>query len=172
MRLSKRASSVIYCECTRLDNQEGCTVLKLDARPALPASLHKKYVGPVKELILSGLQRPTEGHTLSLIFQGLANLAKFEDWGSAQQSEIALDLIEMTQETPKESQLAALNAISRLLSVPQPGLDVYDLLITVHAIFSSRNTKLDTDLKALVSAIYGHLGTVERNVSPTLVGCS
>jgi hypothetical protein len=134
-------------------------------RPALPVSLHKKYVGPVKDRILSGLQRPNEGHTLSLIFQGLANLAKFEGWGSVQQSELAMDLLAMTQEIPKDSQHAALNAISRLLSVPQEGLDVYELLISVHATFGGRVTKLDSDLKALVSGIYGHLGTVERNVS-------
>ncbi len=134
-------------------------------RPALPPCLHKKYVGPIKELILAGLQRPNEGHTLSLIFQGLANLAKFESWGSAQQSELAIDLLEMSQEIPKDSQHAALNAIARLISVPQEGLDVYDLLITVHATFGGRNKKLDADLKALVSGIYGHLGTVERNVS-------
>jgi hypothetical protein len=121
-------------------------------------------VDPVKELILSGLQKTNEGHILSLIFQGLANLAKFEGWGSAQQSELAVDLLRMTQEIPKDSQFAALNAISRLLSVPQEGLDVYELLITVHATFGGRGAKLDPNLKALVSGIYGHLGTVERNV--------
>lgn len=135
-----------------------------DPSPALPPSLHRKYVGPVKKLILSGLQHP-EGTTLALIFQGLANLAKFEGWGSAQQSQLAVDLLEMSQEIPKDSQHAALNAISRLLSVPTEGLDVYELLITVHATFGGRNANLDTDLKALVSGIYGHLGTVERNVS-------
>ena len=123
----------------------------------------------MKELILSGLERPGEGHTLSLIFQGLANLAEFESWSSAQQSEIAVLLLEMSQEIPKDSQHAALNAIARLLSVPKEGLDVYDMLITVHATFGGRDTKLDADLKALVSGIYGHLGTVERNVcSPCL----
>jgi hypothetical protein len=111
------------------------------------------------------LQHPTEGHTLSLVFLGLANIAKFEGWGSAQQSQLALDLLEMSQEIPKDSQHAALNAISRLLSVPQGGIDVYEILITVHATFGGRHTKLDSDLKALVSGIYGHLGTVERNVS-------
>ncbi|KAK4687661.1 hypothetical protein P7C73_g2454, partial [Tremellales sp. Uapishka_1] len=140
---------------------EACIISNL--LPALPLSLHRKYVGPVKELILSGLQRPKEGHTLSLIFQGLANLAKFEGWGSVQQSELALDLLEMAQEIPKDSQHAALNAISRLLSVPQEGLDVYDILITVHATFGGRQLGLDEDSKALVSGIYGHLGTVERN---------
>lgn len=139
------------------------------SRPALPPSLHKKYVGPVKDLILSGLQRPNEGQTLSLIFQGLANLAKFEGWSAVQQSELAMDLLEMTSEVPKDSQHAALNAISRLLSVPTEGLDVYDLLISVHATFGGRGSKLDADLKALVSAIYGHLGTVERNVSDSAV---
>jgi len=136
------------------------------ARPALPPSLHKKYVAPIKELILSALNDPpTEANTLSLIFQGLANLAKFEGWGSAQQSSLVLGLLEMSQEIPKDSQHAALNAISRLLSVPQEGLDVYDILVTVHATFGGRSAKLDADLKALVSGIYGHLGTVERNVS-------
>ena len=134
-------------------------------RPALPSSLRKKYVGPVKQLILSGLQRPNEGHTLSLIFQGLANLANVEGWASEQQFQLAVDLLELTQEIPKDSQYAALNAIARLLSVPKEGMDVYDLLITVHAIFGGRNTNMDPDLKALVSGIYGHLGTVERNVS-------
>ena len=138
-------------------------------RPALPPSLHQKYVGPVKELILSGLQRSSEGHTLSLIFQGLANLAHSEGWGSAQQSEIAIDLLEMSQEIPKDSQRAALHAIARLLSVPKEGLDVYNLLITVHATLGGRPSELEPDMKALVSGIYGHLGTVERNVrSPVL----
>lgn len=135
-------------------------------RPALPKSLHKKYVGPVKQLILSGLEHSQEGTaTLSLVFQGLANLAKFEGWGATQQSNLASDLLDMTQEIPKDSQHAALNAISRLLSIPTEGLEVYDLLIKVHATFGGRGVKLDPDLKALVSAIYGHLGTVERNVS-------
>ncbi len=134
--------------------------------PALPRALHKKYVGPVKELILSGLSSPVnEGNSLSLVFQGLANLAKFEGWGSAQQSSLVLGLLELSQEIPKDSQHAALNAISKLLSVPQEGLDVYDILIAVHATFGGRSSKLDNDLKALVSGIYGHLGTVERNVS-------
>jgi hypothetical protein len=140
-----------------------------DTRPALPQSLHKKYVGPVKQLILSGLHPTADSNaTLSLVFQGLANLAKFEGWGATQQSSLAMDLLEMTQEIPKDSQHAALNAISRLLSVPTEGLDVYDLLIRVHATFGGGDRggrKLDVDLKSLVSGIYGHLGTVERNVS-------
>ncbi|CAD6575349.1 MAG: hypothetical protein TREMPRED_001360 [Tremellales sp. Tagirdzhanova-0007] len=140
---------------------EACIISNL--LPALPPSLHQKYVGPVKELILSGLQRSSEGHTLSLIFQGLANLAQSEGWGSAQQSELAIDLLEMSQEIPKDSQHAALHAIARLLSVPKDGLDVYNLLITVHATFGGRHAELEPDLKALVSGIYGHLGTVERN---------
>lgn len=127
--------------------------------------MHKKYVEPIKELILSGLQQPNEGHTLSLIFQGLANLAKFEDWGSGHQNQLVLDLLDMAQEIPKDSQHASLKAISRLLSVPREGIDVYDLLISVHATFGSRSAVLDTDLKALVAEVYGHLGTVERNVS-------
>jgi hypothetical protein len=131
----------------------------------LPPSLHKKYVRPVKELILSGLETPKDGHLLSLIFQGLANLAKFEGWGSAQQSELANDLLEMSQEIPRDSQHAALHAISRLLAVPQEGLDVYNLLLAVHTAFWGRHTRLDADLKALVAGIYGHLGTVERDVS-------
>jgi hypothetical protein len=139
-----------------------------DIRPALPSSLHKKYVRPVKELILSGLEKPKDGHLLSLIFQGLANLAKFEGWGSAQQSELANDLLEMSQEIPRDSQHAALNAISRLLAVPQEGLDVYNLLLAVHTAFGGRHTRLDADLKALVAGIYGHLGTVERDVSRVL----
>jgi hypothetical protein len=109
-----------------------------------------------------------ESHTLSLIFQGLANLANVEGWGSAQQSELTIGLLEMTQEISKDSQYAALNAIARLLSVPREGLDVYDLLITVHATFGGRSIKLDADMKALVSGIYGHLGTVERNVGSAL----
>jgi hypothetical protein len=81
-----------------------------------------------------------------------------------------MDLLEMTQEIPRDSQHAALNAISRLLSVPQEGLDVYELLITVHATFGGKGGKLVADLKALVSGIYGHLGTVERNVRLSLGG--
>ena len=147
---------------------EACIISNL--LPALPPALHKKYVGPVKTLILSGLQRPHEGgHVLSLTFQGLANLAKVEGWGSAQQSELAVDLLELSQEIPKDSQHAALNAISRLLSVPQEGLDVYQLLVAVHATFGAgKQLKLDSEIKALAAGIYGHLGTVERNVSPSL----
>ncbi|KAK8866140.1 hypothetical protein IAR55_001291 [Kwoniella newhampshirensis] len=141
---------------------EACIISNLI--PALPPSLHKKYVRPVKELIMTGLRQPAENHTLSLIFQGLSNLAKFEGYTSAQQSQLAQDLLEMTQEIPKECQHAALNAISSLLSVPKDGLDVYELLIRVHANFGGgRGGGLDGDLKALVSGIYGHLGTVERN---------
>lgn len=136
--------------------------------------MHKKYVGPVKQLILSGLNPSSDSNaTLSLVFQGLANLAKFEGWGATQQSNLAMDLLEMTQEIPKDSQHAALNAISRLLSVPTEGLDVYDLLIRVHATFGGGDRsgkKMDVDLKSLVSGIYGHLGTVERNVSGS--GCA
>ncbi|WRT64368.1 uncharacterized protein IL334_001300 [Kwoniella shivajii] len=142
---------------------EACIISNL--LPALPPSLHKKYVGPVKELIMTGLQRPSEAHTLSLIFQGLSNLAKFEGYSSIQQAQLVSDLLEMTQEIPKDCQHAALSAISSLLSLPKEGLDVYDLLIRVHAIFggNGRGNGLDGDLKALVSGIYGHLGTVERN---------
>ena len=136
-------------------------------RPTLPISLHKKYVGPVKELILSGLQRPNESHTLSLIFQGLANLARSDSWDRTQQSELAVDLLEMSQEIPKDAQHAALSAIGRILAVPSDGLDVYDLLIKVHATFGGSKT-LEADLKALISGIYGHLGTVERDVGLTL----
>lgn len=102
---------------------------------------------------------------MSLIFQGLANLAKFEDWGSDHQNQLVLDLLEMSQEIPKDSQHASLKAISRLLSVPREGIDVYDLLVSVHATFGSKSVSLDMDLKALVAEVYGHLGTVERNVS-------
>lgn len=140
----------------------------LTCRPALPPNVHRKYVEPIKELILSGLQQPNEGHTLSLIFQGLANLAKFEDWGSGHKNQLVLDLLEMSQEIPKDSQHASLKAISRLLSVPREGIDVYDLLVSVHATFGSKNVSLDMDLKALVAEVYGHLGTVERNVSGLL----
>ncbi|ODN92024.1 hypothetical protein L198_05696 [Cryptococcus wingfieldii CBS 7118] len=141
---------------------EACIISNL--LPALPPSLHKKYVGPVKELIMTGLHRPCEPPTLSLIFQGLSNLAHFESYTSAQQSQLAQELLEKTQEIPKECQHAALNAISSLLSVPKEGLDVYELLIKVHARFGGgRGKTLDNDLKALVSGIYGHLGTVERN---------
>ncbi|WWD17654.1 hypothetical protein CI109_102095 [Kwoniella shandongensis] len=141
---------------------EACIISNL--LPALPPSLHKKYVGPVKELIMTGLRRPSENHTLSLIFQGLSNLAKFEGYTSTQQAQLAQELLEMTQEIPKDCQHAALNAISSLLSVPKDGLDVYELLINVHANFGGgKGGGLDGDLKALVSGIYGHLGTVERN---------
>ncbi|OXG92409.1 hypothetical protein C345_05935 [Cryptococcus neoformans A2-102-5] len=141
---------------------EACIISNL--LPALPPSLHKKYVGPVKDLIMTGLGRPCEPHILSLIFQGLSNLARFEGYSSLQQSQLVQDLLEMTQKIPKECQHAALNAISSLLSVPKEGLDVYELLIKVHANFGGgRGKGLDNDLKALVSGIYGHLGTVERN---------
>ncbi|WVF70243.1 hypothetical protein IAT40_005032 [Kwoniella sp. CBS 6097] len=141
---------------------EACIISNL--LPALPPSLHKKYVGPVKELIMAGLRRPSEAHTLSLIFQGLSNLAKFEGYTSIQQAQLAQDLLEMTQEIPKDCQHAALTAISSLLSVPKDGLDVYELLIRVHAIFGGgRGGALNGDMKALVDGIYGHLGTVERN---------
>ncbi|WVQ77110.1 hypothetical protein IAR50_006793 [Cryptococcus sp. DSM 104548] len=141
---------------------EACIISNL--LPALPPSLHKKYVGPVKELIMAGLHRPCEPPTLSLIFQGLSNLARFETYTSAQQAQLAQELLEKTQEIPRECQHAALNAISSLLSVPKEGLDVYELLIKVHARFGGgRGKSLDNDLKALVSGIYGHLGTVERN---------
>ena len=76
-----------------------------------------------------------------------------------------MSLFEMIQEIPKDSQHAALNAISKLLSVPTEGLDSYDLLVNVQANFGGRMSKMDMDLKALISGIYGHLGTVERNVS-------
>lgn len=91
-------------------------------------------------------------------------MAKFEGWGSAQQSDLASDLLEMSQEIPRDSQHAALNAISRLLAVPQEGLDVYNLLLSVHTAFGGRQMRLDADMKALVAGIYGHLGTVERDV--------
>jgi hypothetical protein len=39
------------------------------------------------------------------------------------------------------------------------------MLLNVHTTFR-RTGKLDPDLKALIAGIYGHLGTVERNVSP------
>nr|XP_018267383.1 uncharacterized protein I303_01369 [Kwoniella dejecticola CBS 10117]OBR89541.1 hypothetical protein I303_01369 [Kwoniella dejecticola CBS 10117] len=144
---------------------EACIISNL--LPALPPSLHKKYAGPVKELILTGLRRPSEANTLSLIFQGLSNLSKFEGYNIAQQHKLTFDLLEMTTEIPKDCQHASLNAISNLLSVPKDGLDVFELLIKVHSIFgnkhSSQGMNLDSDLKALVSSIYGHLGTVERN---------
>nr|XP_018999660.1 uncharacterized protein I203_07857 [Kwoniella mangroviensis CBS 8507]OCF63121.1 hypothetical protein I203_07857 [Kwoniella mangroviensis CBS 8507] len=146
---------------------EACIISNL--LPALPPSLHKKYVGPVKELIMTGLRRPSEANTLSLIFQGLSNLSKFESYSSTQQAQLTYDLLEMTLEIPKDCQHASLNAISNLLSIPKDGLDVFELLIKVHAIFgNSKNSLglalgLDDDLKALVSSIYGHLGTVERN---------
>lgn len=141
---------------------EACIISNL--LPALPPSLHKKYVAPVKDLIMTGLRRPCEPHVLSLIFQGLSNLARFEGYSSLQQSQLVQDLLEMTHEIPKECQHAALNAISSLLSVPKDGLDVYELLVKVHANFGGgRGKGLDNDLKALVSGIYGHLGTVERN---------
>ena len=78
---------------------------------------------------------------------------------------MALALLDMTQEIPKDSQHAALNAISKLLSVPSDDIDTYDIMVNVQATFGGRASKLDQDLKALVAGIYGHLGTVERNVS-------
>ena len=75
-----------------------------------------------------------------------------------------MDLLSMAQEIPKDSQHAALNAVSRLLTVP-PQCDVQGMLVAIHAGFGGRSRKLDGDLKALVAGIYGHLGTVERDVS-------
>ncbi|WWC86456.1 uncharacterized protein L201_001333 [Kwoniella dendrophila CBS 6074] len=202
---------------------EACIISNL--LPALPPALHRKYVGPVKELIMYGLRNPiyyennsngnntsTQSQTLSLIFQGLSNLSKFQDTNHIEnendgignnmieQKELIFDLLEMTREIPKDCQHASLNAISNLLSIPKDNLDVFDLLIKVHSIFGSvsinstsysgsgsnsnlnglsnfnnngggrgrMNSNLtgvgvDSDLKALVSSIYGHLGTVERN---------
>ena len=97
-----------------------------------------------------------------MIFQGLANLANFGSWHSSQQTQLAVDLLDMSQEIPKDSQHAALNAIARLLAAPQA--DMYEMLLTVHSTFR-RAGKLDPDSKALVAGIYGHLGTIERNVS-------
>jgi hypothetical protein len=140
---------------------EACIISNL--LPALPPSVRKKYTRTVKERILIGLDQPQEGHTLSLIFQGLANLAKFDTWQKAQQTQLAIDLLDMSQEIPRDSQHAALNAIARLLTVPQQD-DAYDMLLNVHATFR-KTGKLDPDLKSLIAGIYGHLGTVERNVS-------
>jgi hypothetical protein len=42
----------------------------------------------------------------------------------------------------------------------------------VHTAFGGRYTRLDDDLKALVAGIYGHLGTVERDVSYCRYICS
>ncbi len=99
----------------------------------------------------------------------MANLARFEGWSAAQQANLASDLLDMISEIPKDSQHAALNAVSRLLSIPTEGLEVYDLLIKVHAMLGGRSAKLEPDIKALVSSIYGYLGTVERNVSGTKI---
>lgn len=141
---------------------EACIISNL--LPALPVHVRKRYIHSVKELILVGLERPQEGQTLSLIFQGLANLARFDAWGKSQQTQLAIDLLEMSQEIPRDSQHAALNAIARLLATPQGDVDAYEMLGSVHSTFKRRQ-KLDPDLKALVSGIYGSLGTVERNVS-------
>lgn len=140
---------------------EACIISNL--LPALPPSTRHRYTGPVKDLMLRGLERPQEGPTLSLILQGLANLSRFDTWGSAQQTQLALDLLEMSQEIPRDSQHAALNAISRLLAIPRSD-DAYDMLLNVHSTFKNSHN-LDMDLKALISGIYGQLGTVERNVS-------
>lgn len=110
------------------------------------------------------MEETHESHILSLIFQGLANLAKLGNWQKTQQSQLALDLLEMSQEIPKDSQHAALHAIARLLAAPQHRTDMYEMLLTVHARFR-RGAKLDPDSKTLVACIYGHLGTIERNVS-------
>lgn len=57
--------------------------------------------------------------------------------------------------------------------MPKDGLDAYELLIKVHAnVGGGRGKGLDNDLKALVSGIYGHLGTVERNVSDKKYSCA
>lgn len=141
-----------------------------DDRPALPASVHSKYVRPVKHLILLGLESTHESHILSLIFQGLANLAKFGSWQSSQQTQLAIDLLDMSREIPKDSQHAALNAIARLLAAPQHRQDLYEMLLAVHATFRRKSTILDPDSKALVAGIYGHLGTIERNVSIFFLG--
>jgi hypothetical protein len=134
---------------------------------------------------------------ISLVFQGLANLAKFKpdspastssnrpghnhnhnsgnasgsgiEWDAAKQLSLPRDLLEMAQDIPKDAQLAALNAISSLLAVPQEGVDVYNLLRKVHETFGRGIWRLDLDFKAPVAAIYGHLGTVERNVSVVVV---
>jgi hypothetical protein len=71
----------------------------------------------------------------------------------------------MSQEIPKDSQHAALNAIARLLAAPQHRQDLYEMLLAVHATFRRKSSTLDPDSKALVASIYGHLGTIERNVS-------
>ncbi|WWC66185.1 uncharacterized protein I206_100086 [Kwoniella pini CBS 10737] len=161
---------------------EACIISNL--LPALPSSLHNKNVGPVKELILKGLRKPSEANTLSLIFQGLSNLSKFEGFNFEQQEKLIFNLLEMLNEIPKECKYANLNAISNLLYLPKDGLDVFEILLKVHNIFENKNListtnynntnnngnnnnsngiNLDSDLKALVSSIYGHLGTVERN---------
>lgn len=71
----------------------------------------------------------------------------------------------MAQDLPKEAQLAALGAVGSLLAVPDDGLDVYNLLRMVHEMFGRGIWRVDLDFKAPVAAIYGELGTVERNVS-------
>lgn len=76
---------------------------------------------------------------------------------------LAMDLLEMSQDIPTDSKHAALNAISRLLSVPQKGVDVYEMLVNVHANFAFGDQP-DRDLKAMIAGIYGSLGTIERNV--------
>lgn len=139
---------------------EACVISNLLA--SLPVHVRRPYIRSIKDLILVGLERPQDSQTLSLIFQGLANLARFDAWGQSQQMQLAIDLLEMSQEIPRDSQHAALNAIARLLATPQG--DAYEMLGSVHTSFK-RNSNLDPDLKALVSGIYGTLGTVERNVS-------
>ncbi|KAL7419250.1 hypothetical protein Q5752_006087 [Cryptotrichosporon argae] len=142
---------------------EACIISNL--LPALPTPLHQKYAGPVKDLILAGLRAPAPASSpasLPLIFQGLANLARFEGWPPAQQARLALDVLELARDLPRDAQHAALGAVARLSAGPQSSADAYDLLLNLHSMFGG-NVRLDPELKALVSAVYGHLGTVERN---------
>lgn len=118
----------------------------------------------MKTLILLGLENTHDSNILSLIFSGLANLARLGSWKTIQQTQLAMDLLDLQQEVPKDSQHAALSAIARLLAAPQHRQDLYEMLLTVHSTFR-RNPTLDSDLKAQVASIYGHLGTIERNVS-------
>jgi hypothetical protein len=124
----------------------------------------------VRNLIEYGLGHyQSDPSILSLVFQGLANLARVEGWSAEKQAELASKLLDMIPDIEKDSQHAALNAILRLVSVPDKSFDVYDLLIKVHATLGGRSMNLEPEFKALASAIYGFLGTVERHVSFSIV---
>ena len=97
---------------------EACIISNL--LPALPVHVRQRYVGAVKELILVGLERPQEGQTLSLIFQGLANLARFDSWAKSQQTQLAVDLF-ATVAQPGGELLGRREQLAGMGGVQQPG---------------------------------------------------